>query len=84
MRLIDGDALENKFGISDEDILAMDEIQHAPTVDAEVVVRCKDCRYRGIIFCPATHETMGNGLIDYTSDEAYCWRGRPKEDTDAT
>lgn len=45
MRLIDADALENQFGISDEDILALDEIRHAPTVDAEVVVRCKDCKY---------------------------------------
>ena len=45
MRLIDGDALENQFGVSDEDFLALDEIRHAPTVDAEVVVRCKDCKY---------------------------------------
>lgn len=59
-------------------------IAHAPTVDAVKVVKCKDCRYRGMIYCPAVHETMGNGLVDYTSDEAYCWRGRPKEDTDAT
>ena len=50
----------------------------------EIVVRCKDCRYRGTIFCHAVHETMGNGLVDYTSDEAYCWRGRPKDGTNAT
>lgn len=43
MRLIDADALENQFGISDADLLALDEIRHAPAVDAEVVVRCKDC-----------------------------------------
>lgn len=59
-------------------------IREMPAVDAEVVVHCKDCRYRGIIYCPAVHETMGNGLVDYTSDETYCWRGRPKEDADAT
>lgn len=53
-------------------------------LDADVVVRCKDCRYRGMIYCPAVHETMGNGLVDYTSDEAYCWRGCPKEYTNAT
>lgn len=45
MRLIDADALENQFGVSDEDLLALDEIRHAPTVDAVPVVRCKDCEY---------------------------------------
>ena len=44
MRLIDGDTLENQFGVSDADLLALDEIRRAPTVDAEVVVRCKDCK----------------------------------------
>lgn len=41
MRLIDGDALENQFGVSDADLLALDEIRHAPTIDAEVVVEAK-------------------------------------------
>lgn len=45
MRLIDADLLEDQFGISDEDLLALDEIRHAPTVDAVVVVRCKDCAH---------------------------------------
>ena len=43
MRLIDADLLEDQFGISDEDLLALDEIRHAPIVDAVPVVRCKDC-----------------------------------------
>jgi hypothetical protein len=54
MRLIDADALENQFGVSDEDLLALDEIRHAPTVDAVPVVRCKDCKYYyecGVNFC---------------------------------
>lgn len=55
-----------------------------PAVDSVPVMRCKDCQNRGTIFCPAVHETMGNGLVDYTSDEAYCWRGRPKDGTNAT
>ena len=38
MRLIDADALENQFGVSNEDLLALDEIRHAPTVDAVPVV----------------------------------------------
>ena len=45
MRLIDADLLEDQFGISDEDLLALDEIRHAPTVDAAVVTRCKDCKH---------------------------------------
>lgn len=45
MLLIDGDALEDQFGVSDEDLLALDEIRRAPTVDAVVVTRCKDCKY---------------------------------------
>lgn len=44
MRLIDADLLEEQFGISDADILAKEEIRYAPTVDAVVVVRCKNCR----------------------------------------
>lgn len=44
MRLIDADLLEDQFGVSDADLLALDEIRHAPTVDAVVVVRCKNCR----------------------------------------
>lgn len=50
-----------------------------PIVDAVVVTRCKDCRYRGLICCPAIHETMGNGLVDCTVDNGYCWCGKPKE-----
>ena len=34
-----------QFGISDEDLLALDEIRHAPTVDDVVVTRCKDCKH---------------------------------------
>lgn len=44
MRLIDAELLEEQFGISDADILAKEEIRYAPTVDAVVVTRCKNCR----------------------------------------
>lgn len=89
MRLIDADTLFNKldhtpwYDNADRDEIALPAIDGAPIVGAVPVVRCKDCRYRGMIFCPAVHETMGNGLMDYTSDGAYCWRGRPKEVNDA-
>ncbi len=45
MRLIDAELLEEQFGISDADILAKEEIRYAPTVDAVVVTRCKDCAH---------------------------------------
>ena len=51
----------------------------APAADVAPVVRCKDCRYRGSICCPAVHETIGNGLVDYAADNGYCWCGKPKE-----
>ena len=54
-------------------------LNNAPTIDAVPVTRCKDCRYRGLICCPAIHETIGNGLVDYTVDNGYCWRGKLKE-----
>ena len=47
----------------------------------EVVTRCKGCRYRGLICCPAMHETMGSGLLDCAVDDGYCWCGKPKEGT---
>ena len=83
MRLIDADSTylqdaigRNAFKTRD-DIRAL--IDRAPTVNAVIVTRCKDCRYRGLICCPAVHETIGNGLVDYAVDNGYCWRGKPKE-----
>ena len=88
MRLIDADELG--VGRCSKDVLPaaycagwnglLGLIEKAPTVDAVVVTRCKDCRYRGLICCPAMHETMGNGLVDYAIDDGYCWRGKPRED----
>lgn len=48
MRLIDADALEDKFGCSDADILAKEEIRDAPTIDAVPIVRCKDYKHEYI------------------------------------
>lgn len=47
MRLINADALENEFGISDADIIAKEAIRDAPTIDAVPVVRCRDCKHKG-------------------------------------
>lgn len=72
MRLIDADLLENQFGISDEDLLALDEIRHAPTVDAVVVVRCENCAFSqsngwvcgGTALMPQ-HRTFPNSFCSY-------------------
>ena len=51
MRLIDGDALWEKlddepwFDNADRDEVALPIVDAAPTVDAEVVVRCKGCKH---------------------------------------
>lgn len=75
MRLIDAELLEEQFGISDADILAKEEIRYAPTVDAVVVTRCKDCKHlvavnvngKGIPTC------RGSGM-EVAPDE-FCSRG---------
>lgn len=58
MRLIDAELLEEQFGISDADILAKEEIRFAPTVDAVIVTRCKDCTH-----CVRTTDMDGPGLF---------------------
>ena len=49
MRLIDAYALEDEFGISDEDLVAKEAIRAAPTVDAVPVRhgRWKEMHYEG-------------------------------------
>lgn len=59
---------------------AKQQIADTRTADVASVVRCMDCRYRGLICCPAMHEIMGNGLVDYAVDDGYCWCGKLRED----
>lgn len=83
MRLIDADTLEKQLGVSDADLLALDEIRRAPTVDAEVVVRCKDCKYykEGRVlapnkFCFRLNHPTEPGKIGYNfADNDFCSRG---------
>lgn len=78
MRLIDGDALIEKFNEKTDMAECLvdartaerfatfcalaDAVEEMPTVDAEVVVRCKDCKYRDgtpgqpNILCAQMHE----------------------------
>lgn len=72
MRLIDADALENQFGLSDADLFALDEIRRAPIVDAEVVVRCNGCK----------HYDMGVCLKIYSDGNVHpeAWQSRRPDD----
>lgn len=71
MRLVDAELLEEQFGISDADILAKEEIRFAPTVDAEVVVRCKDC-YQSVVIGDVLHCTYWRKNTD---ENGYCHEG---------
>lgn len=87
MRLIDADALENQFGLSDADLLALDEIRRAPIVDAEVVVRCKDCKHyrnypNGLCYIhtePKTNARGHSGNAVCVESDDFCSYGERKE-----
>lgn len=87
MRLIDADLLEDQFGISDEDLLALDEIRHAPTVDDVAVTRCKGCKHyrnhpNGLCYL---HTEPKETKCGYSGDavcvepDDFCSYGEPKE-----
>ena len=91
MRLIDSDALwkrldnEPWFDNADRDEIALPIVNAEPTVDAEVVVRCKDCKYR-------IYKDMGEEIGEIggcalfncamTNDD-FCSYGEKKEGGDA-
>ncbi len=70
MRLIDADKLD--WWYKGRNIRRV--IDDAPTVDAVVVTRCKDCKhYRQPSDCD-----LFDGLVE-SSPEAFCSYGEPKE-----
>ncbi len=75
MRLIDADELERQEFDGEEacfDYVDAEDIDNAPTVDAEVVVRCKDCK----------HYDMGVCLKIYSDGNVHssAWQKRKPED----
>lgn len=92
MRLIDADALIGKFNekVDMAECLVnersaerfatfcalADAVEEMPTVDAEVVVRCKDCKYRD--------GTLGqpNILCAQMHEDDFCSYGECREDKD--
>lgn len=89
MRLIDGEELERLFneqierGATDAFDAFDDALQDTPAVDAEVVVRCKDCKYykEGRVlapnkFCFRLNHPTEPGKIGYNfADNDFCSRG---------
>lgn len=78
MRLIDADAL--KFDIMcvyGSNPQYINWLNHAPTVDAVPVIRCKDCKYY-----EETDETIGTCLLTESGAhvKGYCsWAERKEE-----
>lgn len=57
-------------------VVYLKDIQNAPTIDAEPVVRCKDCKY----FMKYNGEPMCNkGLITAVKENHYCSFGVKKD-----
>lgn len=59
-------------------------VDNAPTVDAVVVTRCKDCKYSCNDENGRTCEGYWYELSEYAvsvKDDAFCSFGKPKEDT---
>ena len=97
MRLIYAEELERLFneqierGATDAFAAFDDALQDTPTVDAEVVVRCKDCKYykeSRVLppnkFCFRLSHPTEPGKIGYNfSEDDFCSRGVRKDGGDA-
>lgn len=73
MRLIDADALPTDAFLNTKMVLQTD-IDNAPTIDAEPIVRCKDCEYWRNDDCK--NDNHGYCPI---SENDFCSRGVRKE-----
>lgn len=87
MRLIDGDTLWEKledepwYDNADRDEIALPIVAAAPTVDAVIVTRCKDCKYAyinsfsassGVALCTLSGQPM--------QQDDFCSYGERRED----
>ena len=83
MRLIDADALIAKeleqkeywmsrgHGDGGTNIV-LGALEQAPTVPAEIVVHCRDCRKRNTSRCNMTHNMGGGRFLTCNEDLGYC------------
>lgn len=93
MRLIDADRLseaihENVIAMYEESVAAKEdclrEIEDAPTVDAVVVVRCKDCKHYDLGVCLKIYSD-GNAQKDSwqsRNPDGFCSIGERKPSAD--
>ena len=85
MRLIDADVLwewlynEPWFDNADRDEIALPIVNAIPTVDAEVVVRCKDCKHYEIHKPKVLENCERNGYIIPMKPDDFCSYGERKE-----
>lgn len=78
MRLIDADKLKGKAFADPDDgehFVYCQDIDEAPTVDAVLVVRCRECRYYAASGA-TTSFCIHPGGMKFTSDSDYCSRGK--------
>ena len=80
MRLIDADTICEGMVEGWQTVLIKAQVDNAPTVDAVVVTRCKDCKY--------SWEDIGGLCCSYgplidciVPEDFFCAYGKPKEDT---
>ena len=88
MRLIDGDALWERLNDepwennADRDEIALPIVIASPTVDAVIVTRCKDCKYRTEFGNCGHLRQHGILLVAYPYD--FCSYGERKDSDNAT
>lgn len=88
MRLIDADKLRkdvldlpncyNGFSDTYDKAMIIDLVDEQPAVDAEPVVRCKDCKWRGHIGCAITIVDESDKPMD---DDFCSWGERSEDET---
>ncbi len=82
VRLIDADALKSKavkmFGFGENKYVPLKAIQTAPTIDAEVVVRCGKCKHCAPETMHCDHP-MGTALPLPRKPDDFCSYGERKD-----
>lgn len=91
-RLVDADELKHDLEWLEGDkpvyLDVMSTIDERTTVDAEPVVRCKDCRYYHVYWESNGHTEKGYGACDWINDNSvredhFCSWGERREDADS-
>lgn len=87
MRLIDADALLEKMKRTSRYFQIKFDIEEAPTIEAEHVVRCKECKHLNVVnrkelyaHCPKTNTVFLPFELD--TREHFCSLGERKEGAD--